>query len=48
VLVGVATLMHMIPPRAVYPLILQNVLKEDRIPIRKSGNSDGASDADGG
>ena len=44
VLVGVATLMHMIPPRSIYPLILQNVLKEDQVPIRKSGHSD----ADGG
>ncbi|MCR4377702.1 MAG: HPP family protein [Rhodospirillales bacterium] len=48
VLVGIATLIHMIPPRTTYPLILHNVLKEDQVPIRKSGHSDGASDADGG
>ncbi len=30
VLVGVATLVHMIPPRTVYPLLLHDVLEDDR------------------
>jgi len=29
VLVGIATLMHMIPPKTVYPLILRSVLQEE-------------------
>lgn len=40
VLVGIATLVHMIPPRTVYPLILHNVLKKNQVPVRKSGHSD--------
>ena len=47
VLVGVATLVHMMPPRVSYPLILQGVLKEGEVPVRRSGNTDSGTDADG-
>jgi len=29
VLVGIATLVHMIPPRTIYPLVLEGVLRDD-------------------
>lgn len=52
VLVGVATLMHMIPPRTTYPLILGNALGDDKgeAPTKRSlpGHSEPGSDADGG
>lgn len=48
VLVGVATLAHMAPPRVTYPLVLQGVLKQDRTPTHRDGNSETGTDADGG
>ena len=47
VLVGVATLMHMIPPRSVYPLVLQGERKDDPVTLVRPGSSDGGADADG-
>lgn len=47
VLVGVATLVHMAPPRTTYPLILRGVLDDDQTPVHRPGNSDGGQDADG-
>ncbi|HEY9078824.1 MAG TPA: HPP family protein [Magnetovibrio sp.] len=32
VLVGIATLVHMIPPRTIYPLVLEWVMREDEDP----------------
>lgn len=47
VLVGIATLVHMIPPRTTYPLALRGVLNDDDEPLAQPGNSDAGSDADG-
>lgn len=48
VLVGVATLIHMLPPRTRYPLILNTVLDEDTAPTVAPKSTNSASDADGG
>jgi CBS-domain-containing membrane protein len=52
VLVGIATLVHMVPPRTTYPLILQSVMDDDDDEnedlVIRSGKTDNAGDADGG
>ncbi|HEY9164003.1 MAG TPA: HPP family protein [Magnetovibrio sp.] len=48
VLVGVATLIHMIPPRSSYPLILSDALGDDSAKRAMPGSTEPGGDADGG
>lgn len=47
VLVGIATLIHMIPPRSAYPLVLADALDDNPSKRVRPGQTDPGSDADG-